>query len=507
MKNNQTYIAFCKKFHNYNLPKLRLKNLDERYHILYRKLYNINESDISKASFVVFLVFSIIFTAFSMIFTTINFLIIICYSLLLSLILSYKFGLILYNEITHKESLINSLLYLIKIDFSLIQKTAKKDSDFCLNFIDLIKEYNIPISHRFKEVFNNILEGQLPEKELYGLVTPSYDFDNYLKTLLINNFNLISFTDFDHNSLEKEFKIYLKQVESRISILFFIGIFVPIGLCFLILFQLINVVITILFVPVFIVLLNLLFRKFVRNQSYLIGLIDNFSSLERKKLKEFKIFLRSFASNLKSYTSPEIAFLKSFIQNKEFITLLKELLTHLTTQLIHFYSPFSDILIRLKSELNGLRYSIILDAINKSIDKNSYLTSNKITEIVNLINKHQKLEDKLEIMMKGEKFKIFFFIFLLPIITGAIAGFLPFFTSVMQNIELIGTNLNLYFNNLMNLYNIFFIILVLLASISITTNYFLKVACINRKSPIIIGSTIIFFLTFLISFFNISSFI
>ncbi|MFW9781399.1 MAG: hypothetical protein ACFFFB_03855, partial [Candidatus Heimdallarchaeota archaeon] len=138
-----------------------MKNLDERYHILYRKLYNINESDISKASFVVFLVFSIIFTAFSMIFTTINFLIIICYSLLLSLILSYKFGLILYNEITHKESLINSLLYLIKIDFSLIQKTAKKDSDFCLNFIDLIKEYNIPISHRFKEVFNNILEGQL----------------------------------------------------------------------------------------------------------------------------------------------------------------------------------------------------------------------------------------------------------------------------------------------------------------------------------------------------------
>ncbi|MFX1325981.1 MAG: hypothetical protein ACFE8N_13590, partial [Promethearchaeota archaeon] len=507
MKNNQTYIAFCKKFHNYNLPKLRLKNLDERYHILYRKLYNINESDISKASFVVFLVFSIIFTAFSMIFTTINFLIIICYSLLLSLILSYKFGLILYNEITHKESLINSLLYLIKIDFSLIQKTSKENSDFCINFIELIKEYNIPISNSFKKLFNNVLEGELPEKELYGVVTPSYDFDNYLKILLINNFNVINHTEIDDNSLEKEFKIYLKQVQSKISILFFIGTFVPIGLCFLILFRLINVFILILFVPVFMILLNLLFRKFVRNQSYLIGLIDNFSSLERKKFKEFMIFLRSFASNLRSYTSPEMAFLRSFFQNKELITLLRELLTYLTTHLLHFYIPFSDILRMFRSELNGLRYSIILDTINKSIDKNSYLTSNKITDIVNVINKHQKLEDKLEIIMKGEKFKIFFFIILLPIITGAIAGFLPFFTMVMQNMELTGTNLNLFFNNLMNLYNLFFIILVLLASISITTKYFLKVACINRISPIITGSTIIFFLAFLISFFNISIFI
>jgi hypothetical protein len=351
------------------------------------------------------------------------------------------------------------------------------------------------------------LEGKPPEKELYKLVTPSNDFDNYIKILLINNFNKIIFSDFDENSLEKEFKIYLKQVQSKISILFFVGLFVPIGLCFLILFQLINVFLLIFFVPIFIILLNLIFRKFVRNQSYLIGLIDNFSSLERKKFKEFLIFLRSFANNLKSYISPETAFLKSFVQNKELITLLRELLTSLTTHLLNFSMSFSEILRMLKSELNALRYSIILDAINKSIDKNSYLTSKMIADIVNVINKHQKLESKLEVILKGEKFKIFFFIFLLPIITGAIAGFFPFFTLIIQNIELIGSNINFFFNNPMNLYNIFFIVLVLLTCISITNSYFLKVACIGRRFPIIIGSIIIFILTFLVSYINISSFI
>ncbi|MHA2394300.1 MAG: hypothetical protein ACXAEX_20375 [Promethearchaeota archaeon] len=507
MKNIKNYVAFCKRFHDYNLPKLRLKRLDERYRALYRKLFNINENDINKASFMVFLLFTFISIVFSMIFTSINFLIIILYSLILSLLISYKFSLILYSEITKKESLINSILYLIKIDFSLIQKTSKENSDGCLNFIELIKEYEIPISYRFKTIFRSILEGKPPEKELYKLVTPSNDFDNYIKILLINNFNKIIFSDFDENSLEKEFKIYLKQVQSKISILFFVGLFVPIGLCFLILFQLINVFLLIFFVPIFIILLNLIFRKFVRNQSYLIGLIDNFSSLERKKFKEFLIFLRSFANNLKSYISPETAFLKSFVQNKELITLLRELLTSLTTHLLNFSMSFSEILRMLKSELNALRYSIILDAINKSIDKNSYLTSKMIADIVNVINKHQKLESKLEVILKGEKFKIFFFIFLLPIITGAIAGFFPFFTLIIQNIELIGSNINFFFNNPMNLYNIFFIVLVLLTCISITNSYFLKVACIGRRFPIIIGSIIIFILTFLVSYINISSFI
>ena len=58
------------------------------------------------------------------------------------------------------------MLYLIKIDFSLIQKTMNYNSDSCLNFIKLIKDYKIPIVGNFKTILKRIHEGKKPENEL-----------------------------------------------------------------------------------------------------------------------------------------------------------------------------------------------------------------------------------------------------------------------------------------------------------------------------------------------------
>ncbi|GAH26134.1 unnamed protein product, partial [marine sediment metagenome] len=49
----------------------------------------------------------------------------------------------------------------------------------------------------------------------------------------------------------------------------------------------------------------------------------------------------------------------------------------------------------------------------------------KITQILNEISIHQKLENKLEIIVKGERFKVLLFLFLLPIIIGGIGGLFP----------------------------------------------------------------------------------
>ncbi|GAI34880.1 unnamed protein product, partial [marine sediment metagenome] len=133
------------------------------------------------------------------------------------MISSYKFNSIIYGDITKKESLLNSVLYIIKIDFSLIQKTSKENSDNCLRFIELVKAYKIPISDYFKLIFRRVHEGKNPEKELLELKTPSNDFDNYVKSLLINKFN---YTYSNESTLERQFKIYLRQIQSKISILF-----------------------------------------------------------------------------------------------------------------------------------------------------------------------------------------------------------------------------------------------------------------------------------------------
>jgi hypothetical protein len=505
MQNIEKYVKICSKFHGSKIPKLRFKELNERYRDLYRILYNTNETDVNKASFVVFLSTFFITITLSLLLTTLNFLIIILYSVALSMITSYKFNSILYRDITKKESLLNSVLYIIKIDFSLIQKTNKENSDNCLRFIKLVKAYKIPISIYFKSIFRRVHEGKNPEKELIELKTPSNDFDNYIKSLLINNFNFNDFNNDNESSLEKQFKIFLRQIQSKISILFFIGLFFPIGICFLILFQLINTIFLILFIPFYVIFINLLFRKFIRNQGYLIGLINDFSSYERKKYEEFLLFLRSFASHLRTNLSPEKAFLKSYNQNKKLITILKKPLKDQISYLLNFSYSFSEILEVLKSELKSLRYVIILDAIKNYTERSAYYTSDKILEILAIIHKHQKLERKLEVIMKGEKFKILFFIFLLPIITGSISGLFPFFNIIIRSINLVGNEFLLFFENPLNLFSILIILIVLISSISITSNYFLKIICYIRRLPIILLSNIIFVLTFLISFTNISN--
>jgi hypothetical protein len=403
--------------------------------------------------------------------------------------------------------MLNSLLYLIKIDFSLIQKIAETNSDKCLSFIQVMMRYNIPISAYFKTVFKRIHEGKLPERELSELLTPSSDFDSFIKALLINKFDNFDFDLQAENSLENQFKIYLKQVQSKMSILFFIGLFFPVGLCFIILFQLVNVIFLLIFIPCFLIVLNLTFKKFIRTQTYLIGLINDFSLLERKKFEEFIIILRGFASNLKSNISPEQAFLKSYNQNKNSISILKLTIKNQVSNLLKFSYSFREILEFLKSELNSWRYIIILDAIENYIEKNAYFSSEKIREILGVIYKHQKLEKKLDIIMKGERFKIYFFIFLLPVITGAISGFFPFFTIILNNLDFTDNILNLFFKNPPNLYNIGIIFLVLISSISTTSYYFLKVLHQIRKLPIILASNLIFILVFLVSFINIINFI
>ena len=252
MKNFESYIRFCNKFDKHYLPKLKFRILDERYNYFYRRIYNIDEDDINRASFFICVVSFSIIVLLSLVFLKLDLSIIIIYSLILSFILSFRFNSTLFHEINKMETKINTILYLIKINFSLIQKTLKNNADCCVSFIKLIKEYQIPILGNFKYILKRIHEGHKPEDELFELLSPSKDFNKYLRHLLINNFdNRYEIDEFKEGTLEKNFKVYLREIQSKISIIFFIGIFFPIGLCFLILFQVIDLIIAVLLIPFF----------------------------------------------------------------------------------------------------------------------------------------------------------------------------------------------------------------------------------------------------------------
>ena len=504
----EKYLIFCRKFHRIKIPKLKFKVLSDRYNDLYKRNYNIYENDINRASFIIFLISFLILNLLLIYLTTISIPIISLISVLLSLILSYKFNLILYNDISRRESIINAMLHIIKIDFSLVQEILKNNSDYSINFIMMIKDYNIPISSDFKLILKQIHEGMTPEDELTKLMTPSKDFDDYLKMLLTNNFNFNpSILNKNETDLEKKYKIYIKEIQSRISIIFFVGIFFPLGFCFLILFQLINLIFQTLFVPIFLILLNFLFRKAIKRNSYLIGVLNNYSKIEKRKFDEFMWFLRSFANNLKRNISPELCFLNSYNQNSSRLQIINQSIKTQVSRLLNFNCSFNEMLQFLKIEMKSVRYNVILDVIQKLIDKNSYYSSEKILNILTIISKHQNLEEKLELIIKGEKFKIFFFIFILPILIGAISGMFPFFILINDNIKFDNNTVFSEMNNLMDIEHLIIIFFVFISSICITSNYFLSIINHQNKLFIIIILILLFILAFFVSFINILSFI
>jgi len=504
MNNFERYLNFCRVFQNYNIPKIKFKELNECYKLIYTNTYNINEDAINKSSFFVFILSLVIITLLSIFFTYFNILIIIFYSLIISILISYKFNLKLYNGIHKSESILNALLFLIKIDFSLIQKTLNNNSDHYLNFILLIKNYNLPISEKFKIILRKIHEGKTPEDELVKIITPSEDFNRYIRDLLINNFNYkFEFNDLEWSSSEKKIKIYLRDIESKISIIFFIGLFFPVGLCFIILFLPINSILLIFFIPFFLIFLKVLFNKLIKIDIFLIGLLKDHSNIEKRKFDEFLLFLKSFSINLKNNVSPEKAFINSYLENKNHLNLLKEQINKKISLLLNFSCSFAEILNSLGFELKSIRYKLILDAVKKMVEESAYYSSQKIYDLLSIIYKHRKLERKLEVLINGEKFKVFIFLFLLPIIIGAMSGMLPFFNILINNLNYTYDFSNNDYLNLINLIDVLLIFFTLLFSNFITSYYFLKIIHYEKRYFIILIANMFFILTFFLSFLNI----
>ena len=128
----------------------------------------------------------------------------------------------------------------------------------------------------------------------------------------------------------------------------------------------------------------------------------------------------------------------------------------------------------MKSELKSERYNIILDTIEKMIENNAYYSSEKVMDIINTLLKHRRLEEKLGIIIKGEKFKVLLFLFLLPLIIGAIGGMFPLVYMMTNNSYDSNLPSNTEYITLINFFDSFIIFLTLLICNTITSYYFLK---------------------------------
>lgn len=491
------YLRFCRSFQNLNIPKLKFKTLDHRSQLLYINYFKIREEDLNKASFAMFSILIIFCTIVYLIFFNI---IILGFTIIISLSCTYEFNTLLLKLLKKKEDQINSIINILKIDFALVQKTLNKASDRCINFISFIINYNTPLSGLYNELLRKIHEGYVPEDLLGTTTTFSRDFDEYVQALMVNNFQYDEkLYQIDDTSLEEDFKVYLKQLQNKIAIIFFIGLFFPIGFCFLVLFQIISPIFMILCVPVFLFFLYGLFKKYVKIDYLLIGLFSEHSRLELKKFQEFIYFIKNYATTLQHNISPEKAFIDVYNSRKSDLKFFKIPLEHSITKLITDSFSLNEVMEGLKNELKSVRYSIIIDSIKRMINENAQYSSKKILETLQIIQKHQKLEKELRLIIRSEKFKVFVFLILLPAIVGSIGGMIPFF-SILNNQHEILTKIDQYGAiQGADLAKMSLIFLLLICCVIITSYFFLKIVQIEKKIFFILLSTIIFIIIYFLS--------
>ncbi|MFX1237595.1 MAG: hypothetical protein ACFE8P_07725, partial [Promethearchaeota archaeon] len=459
--------------------------------------FNLREEDIHKASFGIFIMVS--FFGF-FIFAISSNILIFFFSFLLSLIVSYEFTIVLYRIVKKEEKQINTIINLLKLDFNLIQKTLAPNIDHCLSFILFMIKYDTPLSNQFSQILTHIHNGANPEALLSKMVTPSKDFDDYIKQLSLNNFQYNENIDLiDENSLEKDFRVHLKQIQNKIAIIFFIGLFFPIGYCFLVVFQLIPVYLMMMSVPIFILFLYALFKKFVKIDFILVGMISGHSALEFKKFKEFLKFIKNYAVMLNYNSSPEKALIDAYNLKQNDFELLKIPIENSITNLITDSFCFNDVMEILKVELKTVRYSLILESIKKMISENAYYSSKKILDILHIIYRHQKLERELNLIIRGEKFKVFIFLILLPIIIGSIGGMFPFFSILNDHYDIFQEFS--YYTQLSDkdLVRMFLIFFTLLSCVVVTSYFFLKIISHNKKIFFILITVMTFSLVFILS--------
>ena len=497
----QEYIKFCNKFARYRIPKVSFKDLDDTYKILYRE-YGIEKSTIDKATSIVLILSLIGSLIISFLIMSEDPLICIVFSFIIAGVLAYNFNIYLYKKINKQETEINASIYFIKINFSLLQKVLAQNSDLAIAFIKLMRNLNLPFSALFKHILRRIQQGYSPERELEKILTPSSDFNKYLRKLLLSDFKEHSLQDSVRDyALENQFKTYLKGLEGKLAIIFFVGVFFPIGLIFTILFLNVNILILLIIVPIFLFALNYLCKKFVKVNMFFIGILQG-TKKEKRTFEQFLSFLEGFAIKLSNNISPEKSFIMHYSEKKDQLLLLRNSIGYHVSQLTKLSCSFNEMIDNLKLDLKNLRYKIILNTIKLIIVESAYVSADRIFEILNLIDKHRKLEDKFEAELRSNRFKVFAFSVLLPIITGAVCGMMPFLSLFSLSIDFQNLTVPEYFS-MINIVNAIIIFIAFIFCNSITCYHFLKVIKFKSFHIILLFSNITFTIAFFVSLISI----
>ncbi len=496
------YVKFCKKFQNFKIPALNLNfNRNRTIYInLILNRYQITSDEINKATSIIFLMSIFIITSILILLIEINIIFAVLTAILLSILISYYFNNFLFKLFKKIATKIEKVLPFIKIDYSILNLTLNYSLERSVLFIDILNSY-LKNDLKLSLLYQFIQSGMTPETSLLKLVTPSKKFNDFVKLVLSNQYDYNYLAEIESKTLqEKEISVYIKNIDSKISVIFFIGLFFPIGLCFIILFKVLALFLMLVLVGIFFLLMRYLFAKFFTTKVELITLFVGKPNQNSKMFDEYFKFFSLLSNFLCKNLSPEVSIVRTINSLENDYSLLRPEFSKKRSLITSLHLPLNYVIDDWLDHISMPRFKTLLKSIKRNLTRNSYRTSNVIDEILKFLLKIRNYEKELELILKSEKFKVYLFIILLPLITGALGGVFPFFMSLSEYFFLQNPISNVYYT--INYLDVLVIYVNLFICNLISSNYFLKVLNIRKRSLIFVITELLYSIAYYLSLLN-----
>jgi hypothetical protein len=385
---------------------------------------------------------------------------------------------------------IDKNLPLIQNCLELYMSFLPEHQDVCLVIIEFLANVPSPVQKPFKKLQHEIQLGVLPENALQSYISPSSSFNTYINSLILHNFMRTGIYFQEKATLEHQYRIRSRSLESRLTIAFFLGIFIPLGFSLGVFLLKLHMIWLILPTPLLFLMLATLTKKITQDNSILLGTDITSKNEVKTEYREYLNFFHELSLNL-TQMCPERALVHALettsIRNKD------EISSSLSNFKSHTLS-FDILLEKIHQNIQGIKTQLIFGTMRYMLSSSNMILSQNINELLSLLRHHQELETQRLLIIKGEIFKVNVFQIILPIIFGLLSSIL-YMISVM-----IPTVAFSFFNPVSKIGVIIFLINQCVA-LNISIFFFRKLVGIKKFFSISVFITLLYAMVFFIGLF------
>ncbi|MHA1719578.1 MAG: hypothetical protein ACTSXK_08650 [Promethearchaeota archaeon] len=474
------YIQFCGNF-----SPLGRSSINTRYDKIIYEEFRLLNTQIKKSANLLGIVFLFFITILARIFKIKFSLFLICF--VMGIYFYSKISNIFKDNITAIENKLVNYYQLLILQIDLLFSVLDDSVDRNTKLLEILQQ-SPKIACNLEEKLQEIYKGANFRDKLGEITFYSPVFETYFKNLLEFDFAMEFSQNFNNYNphYENHIKTFIKSLETRLNLFFFISIFYPIGFILYFSTTRFNYMDLILGFLFFLLILLFFTRKMLNQTTCLIGESD-FTSTRKKEV--YDAFLNFFChlNQFLIYSPPEIALIESILKlSDEEQKLLNIYEAKLSLNLLSLNEFLTQFFLKIKNE----QIQIFLNFFISFFSINSLESSNFLSKSLILIKSHKEMSQEKEILLKSEFVKVKIYKILLGFVLGVLTPFLFKFQGIYQilsrnfagNLSVVDYSIEYSQHNLV-LYGVFTLSLLLLSMNSLNKIFPIK----NRRIFDIIG--------------------